>query len=102
MDARLATATGLGISDLADTIDFTLAFALVHELPNPDAFFQEVANASKANAGLLFVEPSGHVQPDQFEAELQAAVKAGFELASRPTIRRSHAAFLQLRLHSPS
>jgi len=94
---RVATAAGLGITDLAGSVDFTLAFALVHELPSPEAFFKEVASASKAQAGLLFAEPSGHVKPEQFETELRAAIDAGFELVSRPTISRSRAAFLRMR-----
>jgi len=76
-------------------VDFTLAFALVHEIPAADAFFAEVAKASKPGAGLLFAEPTGHVKTPDFEAELLAATRAGFELAGRPSIRRSHAAFLR-------
>ncbi len=33
IDARLAPADSLGIADLAGIVDFTLAFAVVHELP---------------------------------------------------------------------
>ena len=95
LDARLATPSALGIEDFAGTVDFALAFALVHELPAAEPFFQQVALASKRGAGLLFVEPAGHVKPEQFEAELDAAVRAGFMLMERPTIRRSHAAFLK-------
>ena len=46
-------------------------------------------------AGLLFAEPAGHVKTARFEAELGAAIHAGFELVERPAIRRSHAAFLR-------
>ena len=97
VDARLTTPAGLGIADLAGSVDFTLAFALVHELPSPEAFFKEVGAASKPQAGLLFAEPSGHVKPEHFETELEAAIEAGFELVSRPTISRSRAAFLKKR-----
>ena len=51
--------------------------------------------ASKSGAGLLFAEPAGHVKPADFEAELAAAIHAGFKLVERPQIRRSHAAFLK-------
>jgi len=95
IDARTAGPDSLGIADLAGAIDFTLAFALVHEMPAVAQFFTEVAMASKPAAGLLFVEPAGHVKPANFEAELDAAIRAGFALAARPAIRRSHAAFLK-------
>ena len=95
LDARLATPSALGIEGLAGTVNFTLAFALVHELPAAEPFFQQVALASKTGAGLLFVEPAAHVKPEEFEAELDSAVRTGFRLMERPTIRRSHAAFLK-------
>jgi SAM-dependent methyltransferase len=95
VDVQLAGPNSLGIEDLAGAVDFTLAFAMVHELPAVEAFFAEVAVASKLGAGLLFSEPAGHVKTAHFEAELQGAIHAGFEVAERPAIRRSHAAFLR-------
>lgn len=95
VDARLATPDSLRIADLAGTVDFTLAFALVHELPVVEPFFAEIALASKPGAGLLFAEPTGHVKPADFESELAVATHAGFKLVERPQIRRSHAAFLK-------
>ena len=95
VEARMAQPHTLGIADLTGRVDFTLAFALVHELPCAQPFFAEVARASKPRAGLLFAEPAGHVKTPVFEAELNAAVLAGFELVERPAIRRSHAAFLR-------
>jgi len=95
VEERLAAPDSLCVVDLTGTVDFTLAFALVHELPAVEPFFAEVAMASKKGAGLLFVEPAGHVKPAAFQAELEAALHAGFELIDRPAIRRSHAAFLQ-------
>ena len=96
LDVRLAASDSLGIDDLAGEVDFTLAFALVHELPAPETFFREIARSSKPQAGLLFVEPRGHVDAKHFDDELQAAIKAGFQLTERPAIHRSHAAFLKL------
>lgn len=95
VDARLATPDSMGISDLAATVDFTLAFAVVHEMPSADSFFRQVAAASKPGAQLLFVEPAGHVKSAEFEAELESASRAGFSIVNRPSIRRSHAAVLR-------
>lgn len=95
VDSRLASPETLGLTDLAGAVDFTLAFGVVHELPAIQSFFAEVAQASKPGAGLLVAEPSHHVRPPRFEAELQAAGRSGFELAGRPKIRGSRAAFLR-------
>jgi SAM-dependent methyltransferase len=95
VDARVVAPDSMGLTDLPCAVDFTLAFALVHELPSADPFFREIAHASKPGAGLLFVEPSGHVKPPDFETELQAALRAGFELVGRPLVRRSHAALMK-------
>jgi SAM-dependent methyltransferase len=85
----------MNIADLQDSVDFTLAFAVVHELPDAGRFFAQVASASKPGASLLFVEPKGHVKEPEFASELQAAADAGFQLVDRPVIRRSQAALLE-------
>lgn len=95
VEARLASPGSLGVTDLKGSVDFTLAFAVVHELPDAGCFFAEVAQASKPGAGLLLVEPAGHVKEAAFQAELQAAARAGLSLADHPSVLRNHAALLR-------
>lgn len=95
IQGRLGTSVLMGLADIAGQIDFTLAFAVVHEMPDASAFFAEVAAASRPEAQVLFAEPSGHVTPAEFEAELAAAERAGFTLAERPPVRGCHAALLR-------
>ncbi|HXY03322.1 MAG TPA: methyltransferase domain-containing protein [Terriglobales bacterium] len=95
LDARLACADSMGITDLRGSVDFVLAFAVVHEFPDAACFFSEVAMSSKSGAALLLAEPSGHVKAAEFERELQAASQAGYMVASRPDISRSYAALLK-------
>jgi SAM-dependent methyltransferase len=97
LDARLASPESLGLADVAGAVDFTLAFAVVHELPATARFFREVARASKPGARLLLVEPRGHVTASLFEVELQAAGDAGFTFVESPPLRRSHTALLEKR-----
>ena len=92
IDARVTSAGTLGVDDLAGQVDLTLAFAVVHELPDTGSFFREVAQASKPGAQVLLAEPSGHVDEKSFAAELEAASAAGFALTSRPKITRSRGA----------
>lgn len=95
IETRLTQPGTLGIASLAGSVDFVLAWYMVHELPSPETFFREVAAALKPGATVLFGEPTGHVKQDKFAAELQAAQDAGLAVASRPVIRRTMAAVLR-------
>jgi ubiquinone/menaquinone biosynthesis C-methylase UbiE len=95
VDARVATADSLGTSDLSDTIDFILAFAMVHEMPNAAQFFREIAEAARSGGTLLLAEPRGHVKDAAFENEVKLAAAAGFQVVDRPAISHSHSAFLR-------
>ena len=95
VDIRVGSRDTLGLADLAGSVDFTAAIAVVHELPNLERFFREVAEVSKPGAGLLIAEPTGHVKAPDFDVQLQAATRAGFVLEARPSIRRCLAAFLR-------
>jgi len=95
VEARLATANSLSLEDLRGKVDFTLAVAVVHEAPSGSWFFEQVADATKAGRSLLFVEPAGHVSDAKFQAELEAAIAAGFEVVDWLTIRRRQASLLR-------
>ena len=94
LDARLAQPDSMGLTDLSGSVDFALAFAVVHELPAAGPFFAEVSRALKAGARLLLVEPVGHVKPADFQAQLRHAASAGLVPVDRPAIWRSSTALL--------
>lgn len=94
IDARITSTDTMGLAGLENKVDFTLAFAVVHEFPDATRFFREAASASRPGAQLLLAEPSGHVSDENFAAELESAATAGFELRDRPSIPRSKAALL--------
>ncbi len=95
IDTRLARPEALGIDDLAGSVDFVLAFAMVHEVPDAGAFFAEAARALKPGGAVLLAEPFGHVGAAEFDAELRAAGAAGLAVVERPAIRRSKTALLR-------
>jgi ubiquinone/menaquinone biosynthesis C-methylase UbiE len=95
IETRLAEAGTMGLDDLRGTVDFALAFAVVHEVPSPANFFAQTAATLKPGGLLLFAEPAGHVNPEAFESELKAAQLAGLAEVKRPSVRRSHAALLK-------
>lgn len=94
IDARLVPPDSMRLNDLGGSVDFTLAYAVVHEIPSYERFFQEVAAASRRRAQLLLVEPAGHVSDADFDEELRLARLAGFAIVDRPALSRSHAAVL--------
>jgi ubiquinone/menaquinone biosynthesis C-methylase UbiE len=100
IETRLAQPNSMGIDDLKGAVDFVLAFFVVHEIPSAEAFFGEAAAALKPGGLLLLVEPAGHVKPEKFQRELEAAHAAGFEVAERPALRRRFAAVLRRREQS--
>ena len=94
IDTRVPEAGHLGIEDCSNSVDFALAFAMVHEVPNPAALFADIYYALKPGGKLLFAEPAGHVRLPAFDASLQQAGKAGLVAESRPSIRRCHTAVM--------
>ena len=97
IDARIARPASLGIDDLAGRVDFVLAFAVVHEMPDAHSFFAQAAASMKPGGLLLLAEPRGHVKPGDFDRELEIAATCGLDPAGRPALKRGHAALLRKR-----
>jgi SAM-dependent methyltransferase len=95
IDARLTQPQSMGLNGLAGAVDFVLAFAVVHELPDAAAFFAQAAHAMKPGARMLVAEPPGPVSVEQFGSELNAAATAGLAIVDRPRIGRYRTAVLK-------
>jgi ubiquinone/menaquinone biosynthesis C-methylase UbiE len=95
IETRIAQSDALGIGDLAGSVDFVLASAVVHEVPSVRRFFEEIAGALRPGGAVLLVEPKGHVKEGKFASELEAAHATGLEVVSRPAIRGNHTAVLR-------
>ncbi len=95
MEFRVCTPESLSIDDLAGTLDFALAIAVVHEVPDARRFLTGIFNALKKGGSLLFSEPVGHVSGDDFNGSLSLARAVGFEIQSVRKILRSHSALLK-------
>jgi ubiquinone/menaquinone biosynthesis C-methylase UbiE len=83
IDARVVPVASMVLDDLDRTIDFAFAFAVVHELPEPDTFFREAARAMKSGATLLLAEPAGDVSEAEFAEQLAAAAEHGLKIVER-------------------
>ncbi len=95
LDLRVGSSTSMGIADLAGKVDFTLAFAVVHEFPSADVFFRQIGEASKTGAQVLLAEPRGHVKEHEFEDEIKAAAANGLTVRGQVKISGSRAVLLQ-------
>jgi ubiquinone/menaquinone biosynthesis C-methylase UbiE len=95
IEARLCDADSLQVADLARTIDFVLAFAVVHEVGDASRFFGEVQSVLTPRGRLLFAEPRGHVSVGAFQGSLAVAKHNGLRQTESLKIARSHAAILE-------
>jgi 2-polyprenyl-3-methyl-5-hydroxy-6-metoxy-1,4-benzoquinol methylase len=80
--------------NLPDNLDFVLLFAVVHEVPDEEMLFEAISKRLKDEGKILFAEPSGHVQTDDFEHSLYYAGKAGLHIVKELKISGSHAVLL--------
>jgi len=78
-------------------VDFALAFWMIHEVPDPALFLQEVAAILKPSAKLLYAEPAFHVPERRYNEILEVAEKTGLSIISPLSIHFSRAALLANR-----
>ena len=79
---------------IRDTVDFALAFYMVHEVPNQQAFFDEVRSILKPDGLVLVVEPPFHVSKRAFDETIGKARDVGLTPVGRPRILLSKAVLL--------
>lgn len=97
MQARIVThksgPCGIGLSE---KVDFALAFYMVHEVPDAQAFLKEVASLLKPRGKLLIVEPKMHVSAEAFKKTVEVARRAGMKIVSEPRVLFSRSKLFQL------
>jgi len=79
---------------VTETVDFVLAFYVVHELSNHENFFAEIKSILRPDGRMLIVEPSFRVSRKDFAATIQQAQDAGFIVVKRPKVLLSMTALL--------
>jgi 2-polyprenyl-3-methyl-5-hydroxy-6-metoxy-1,4-benzoquinol methylase len=82
---------GIGLNE---TVDFALAYYMVHEVPDPDAFLREIFSIIKPGGKLLLVEPIFHVSHSAFQATRDLAISIGFKRIDEPHVIFSRAILL--------
>ena len=61
-----------------------LAYYMLHETPNPEAFFREARSLLKPGGKFLVVEPKFHVNRENYEKMVTQAIQAGFTVLAFP------------------
>lgn len=79
---------------LEEPVDFALAFWMLHEVRDQEAFLREMCAALRPGGRLLVVEPWLHVSDKAFARSVTLAGALGLKPAARPKIAISNAALL--------
>jgi ubiquinone/menaquinone biosynthesis C-methylase UbiE len=94
IETRVCTETAIGLPQHRAKVDFALAFAVLHEVPDQERILDELGQLVKLDGHLLLAEPAVHVKPDEVEHTVTIARKHGFVLTEPLLIRKAHAALL--------
>ena len=95
IDIRQADSNGLGIADLAKSVDFCTVFHVAHEVPDRDRFFGEVSQTLKPGGKLLLVEPGWHVSEEDFQKSLSAIESSGLRRTESPEVQGARKALFE-------
>lgn len=95
IETRSCGQESLDLDGLEGQMDFVLASAVVHEVPDASRLFQELYGVMKAGAKLLVSEPRGHVTVEDFAKTTAAAEERGFVIVGRPAVWRSRTVLME-------
>jgi ubiquinone/menaquinone biosynthesis C-methylase UbiE len=78
-------------------VDFALAFWMVHEVPDPMRFLEEMRSLLKTTGKLLISEPIIHVPSKKYAENIVKAAAIGFEVVAEPKIFLSRSVVLTVK-----
>jgi ubiquinone/menaquinone biosynthesis C-methylase UbiE len=94
IDARICSTKSLEIDDLAERVDFAIAFHVAHEITDVRGLMTEIYAALRPGANFYLIEPKGHVSAEDFAVTVDKAQKAGFAIVDHPVFKRSRTIML--------
>jgi ubiquinone/menaquinone biosynthesis C-methylase UbiE len=80
---------------LSEKVHFILLFYMIHEIPNKEAFFNELGMILKSGGKVYIAEPPFHVSRKAFEETMSIARIAGFDVVERPKLFLNKTAVLE-------
>ncbi len=84
-----------------DQVDFAIACWVIHETPDVDGAFRELASILKPGGRLFVLEPKSHASEEEFGRLLAAATAAGLSEVARPRSVGERAVVLERPPASP-
>ncbi len=84
-----------------DQVDFAIACWVIHETPDVDAAFRELASILKPGGRLFVLEPRSHASEKEFGKLLASATAAGLHEIARPRSVGDRAVVLERPPASP-
>lgn len=83
---HLCGADKIGVTN---TVDFILAFWMVHEVPDQKDFFNQLSSLLAPGGKILMAEPRFHVNTEAADASIEIAETCGLRCIGKPGIRFS-------------
>jgi len=80
---------------ISQTVDFVLAFWMVHEVPDQDKLFRELRSIIKPEGNIYIIEPKFHVSLKSFESMINRIENLGLKIIERPKVGFSRAVLLK-------
>ena len=80
---------------LTESIDFALAFYMLHESGNPESLLKDIFNILKPGGKFFLVEPKMHIKKEVYLDAIESAKKIGFSVESERKITASWAVVLK-------
>jgi ubiquinone/menaquinone biosynthesis C-methylase UbiE len=80
--------------NLNDTVDFILAFYVIHEVVNQEEIFKEFRQILSPNGKVLIIEPDFRVSKNDFNIMITRLEKTGFKISEKPKISFSRSILL--------
>ncbi len=87
IESHLCSSQSLDIPHLERAVDFALAMAVVHEVPDAAALLADIYMALKPAGKFLLAEPKAHVTAKDFEKTAAMAQGIGFEVVEESNRR---------------
>lgn len=68
------------------SVDFVLAFYMIHEVPDQVRLFEELKSILTSQGQILIIEPKFHVSRESFNAMIDTLNAIGFEVIENPKV----------------
>jgi ubiquinone/menaquinone biosynthesis C-methylase UbiE len=81
---------------LNEKVDFILVFYMLHEVPDPKAFLEELKGLLNKSGRILISEPKFHVKKEDFEKSIKIIKDSGFEIIEEPKIFISRSVLISI------